>query len=59
MGLSNRARSLRRQRNFVNFRINALISLVEVCSYLVIIPGGNFCRVLYLLIDGQDKEMFC
>ena len=51
-GLTDRSRSLRKKRNIVTAKMNTIIWLSEMCSYLVLIPQDNICSVLYFLISG-------
>jgi hypothetical protein len=51
-GLTDKSRNNRKNRNVVTAKINTIIWLSEVCSYLVMIPQGNFFFVLYFLVSG-------
>ena len=59
-GLSTVSRNRRKKRNVVTAKFNAIIWLSEFCSYLVIIPEGNFFFVLYFLISGTISPiLYC
>ena len=44
----------------VTAKFNVIIWLSEFCSYLVIIPEGNFFFILYFLISGTISPiLYC
>ena len=51
-GLTDNSRNRRKNRNVVTAKFNTMIWLSEICSYLVLIPQGNFFFVLHFLISG-------
>ena len=60
IGLSAVSRNRRKKRNLVTAKFNVIIWLSEFCSYLVIIPEGNFFFVLYFLISGTISPiLYC